>query len=239
MIRYSCPNCGEALAVDDSRAGRVFVCGLCGRDTTVPADILHEKRLTTLRALQATRHLTADELAECAGHLQALGHDDAAKKAQEASRRQRDRERRVEAETRFAALRALQTTRTLTADELVEFAGHMRVLGHEEPAQKVEAAARVQRDREKVLAGQDTGLGECPQCGLRNIVVTKTFREQFNGPNEAEVSALHTLGGQYGTYLALGSVALTALANAGAPTTRELECVICRHKWQVQSQSTP
>ena len=42
MIRYRCSNCGDALAVDDTKAGRPFVCGLCGQTTTVPAQISHE-----------------------------------------------------------------------------------------------------------------------------------------------------------------------------------------------------
>lgn len=37
MISYSCPQCGERLRVDDTHAGRAFVCGLCGQSSIVPS----------------------------------------------------------------------------------------------------------------------------------------------------------------------------------------------------------
>lgn len=38
MIRYSCPDCGERIQVDDSKAGRAHACPLCGRSTLVPGE---------------------------------------------------------------------------------------------------------------------------------------------------------------------------------------------------------
>lgn len=36
MIRYMCPKCGEPLNVDDSRAGRPYVCPQCYSETVIP-----------------------------------------------------------------------------------------------------------------------------------------------------------------------------------------------------------
>lgn len=39
MIRYQCEGCGERLEVADQLAGRLYVCGLCGRETRVPGEL--------------------------------------------------------------------------------------------------------------------------------------------------------------------------------------------------------
>jgi len=36
MIRYTCPKCSEALAVDNSRAGGIYVCPQCYTNTKIP-----------------------------------------------------------------------------------------------------------------------------------------------------------------------------------------------------------
>lgn len=36
MITYHCPHCRDRLEVGDELAGRPYVCGLCGKSTTVP-----------------------------------------------------------------------------------------------------------------------------------------------------------------------------------------------------------
>jgi DNA-directed RNA polymerase subunit M/transcription elongation factor TFIIS len=97
MIHYACPHCGEALSVDEAKAGRAYACGLCGQTTTVPDDILHERRLAELKAIQATRHLTAAELDECVLHLRATGRDQAAEQAAASAIRQHERERQAAA----------------------------------------------------------------------------------------------------------------------------------------------
>lgn len=39
MIRYSCPHCNERLQVDDAKAGKAYVCDLCGKSTLVPGGL--------------------------------------------------------------------------------------------------------------------------------------------------------------------------------------------------------
>lgn len=39
MIRYSCPHCNERLQVDDAKAGKAYVCDLCGKTTLVPGGL--------------------------------------------------------------------------------------------------------------------------------------------------------------------------------------------------------
>lgn len=57
MIRYDCPHCGETLTVAPSRAGSVYVCGACGRETDVPGELPEPQVESLSRQIRrATRH---------------------------------------------------------------------------------------------------------------------------------------------------------------------------------------
>jgi hypothetical protein len=85
MISWPCPYCRATIEVPEADLGVGKACSQCGVPSHCPSDVYHKQRLRRLKALKATRALTASELREAAIHYRGLGQTDKADRAERAA----------------------------------------------------------------------------------------------------------------------------------------------------------